>query len=117
MSPMTDVTRILSAIEQGDPGAQRPGGNVRELENVLERAVILATGSTLEVATDLLPAPAKTRPVEERAQPGAKLALMACHRGRWRLRGPVRPCTCEFFAIPRTPRTFPVSVRTIRPDL
>src|SRR5262249_41302531 len=30
-------------------------GNVRELENVLERAVILATGPTLEVAPDLLP--------------------------------------------------------------
>jgi PAS domain S-box-containing protein len=44
-------------------------GNVRELENVLERAVILATGPTLEVAPDLLPAPAKTHPVEERAQP------------------------------------------------
>jgi PAS domain S-box-containing protein len=44
-------------------------GNVRELENVLERAVILATGPTLEVAPDLLPAPAKTPPVEERAQP------------------------------------------------
>src|SRR5262249_43301937 len=44
-------------------------GNVRELENVLERAVILATGSTLEVAPDLLPAPAKTRPTEERAPP------------------------------------------------
>jgi formate hydrogenlyase transcriptional activator len=43
-------------------------GNVRELENVLERAVILATGPTLEVAPDLLPAKA-TRPVEERAQP------------------------------------------------
>ncbi|HEV3258595.1 MAG TPA: sigma 54-interacting transcriptional regulator [Gemmataceae bacterium] len=44
-------------------------GNVRELENALERAVILAAGPTLEVAPDLLPAPAKTRPVEERAQP------------------------------------------------
>src|SRR5262249_36506868 len=44
-------------------------GNVRELENVLERAVILATGLTLEVAPDLLPASAKTRPAEERAQP------------------------------------------------
>jgi PAS domain S-box-containing protein len=30
-------------------------GNVRELENVLERAVILATGSMLEIAADLLP--------------------------------------------------------------
>ena len=44
-------------------------GNVRELENVLERAVILATDPTLEVAPDLLPAPAKTRPAEERAPP------------------------------------------------
>src|SRR5262249_54330829 len=44
-------------------------GNVRELENVLERAVILATGPTLEVAPDLLPAPPKARPAEERAQP------------------------------------------------
>src|SRR5262249_46324188 len=44
-------------------------GNVRELENVLERAVILASGPTLEVAPDLLPAPAKARPVEDRAQP------------------------------------------------
>src|SRR5439155_11363990 len=33
-------------------------GNIRELENVLERAVILATGPTLEIAPDLLPTPA-----------------------------------------------------------
>jgi PAS domain S-box-containing protein len=31
-------------------------GNIRELENVLERAIILANGTTLEVAADLLPA-------------------------------------------------------------
>jgi formate hydrogenlyase transcriptional activator len=30
-------------------------GNIRELENVLERAVILATGDTLEIGPDLLP--------------------------------------------------------------
>src|SRR5262249_8060236 len=30
-------------------------GNVRELENVLERAVILATGPTLEIDPELLP--------------------------------------------------------------
>src|SRR5262245_31105544 len=30
-------------------------GNIRELENVLERAVILATGPTLSIAPDLLP--------------------------------------------------------------
>jgi transcriptional regulator with GAF, ATPase, and Fis domain len=33
-------------------------GNIRELENVLERAVILMTGSTLDIARDLLPTPA-----------------------------------------------------------
>jgi len=32
-------------------------GNIRELENLLERAVILATGPTLEIAADLLIAP------------------------------------------------------------
>ena len=32
-------------------------GNIRELENVLERAVILATGPTLDIAPDLLPRP------------------------------------------------------------
>jgi PAS domain S-box-containing protein len=30
-------------------------GNIRELENVLERAVILTSGSTLDIAPDLLP--------------------------------------------------------------
>jgi transcriptional regulator with GAF, ATPase, and Fis domain len=43
-------------------------GNVRELENVLERAVILATGPTLEVAPDLLPAPPRPGPAEEPAR-------------------------------------------------
>jgi formate hydrogenlyase transcriptional activator len=53
-------------------------GNVRELENVLERAVILAAGPTLEVAPDLLPAPATPRPADERAQPeGAGSAPVA----------------------------------------
>jgi PAS domain S-box-containing protein len=39
-------------------------GNVRELENVLERAVILATGPTLDIPPDLLstPAPAPAEP-------------------------------------------------------
>src|SRR5262249_51850770 len=55
-------------------------GTVRELENVLERAVILATGATLEVGPDLLPAPAGAGPTEEPAQPegaGAPLAAAA----------------------------------------
>jgi PAS domain S-box-containing protein len=59
-------------------------GNVRELENVLERAVILATGPTLEVAPDLLPAPAKPGPTEERAQPevgGGASAPAAAQQG------------------------------------
>jgi PAS domain S-box-containing protein len=33
-------------------------GNIRELENVLERAVILASGTMLDIAPDLLPTPA-----------------------------------------------------------
>src|SRR5262249_43901053 len=49
-----------------------PGpGNVRERENVLERAAILATGPTREVAPAPLPAKALTRPDEEEAPPGA----------------------------------------------
>ena len=32
-------------------------GNVRELENILERAVILATGPTLEIGPDILGEP------------------------------------------------------------
>jgi PAS domain S-box-containing protein len=37
-------------------------GNVRELENILERAVILTTSSTLEIGSDLLPTPATPTP-------------------------------------------------------
>src|SRR5262249_45062780 len=44
-------------------------GNVRELENVLERAVILATGPTLEVALDFLSAPALPPPDEDATPP------------------------------------------------
>jgi PAS domain S-box-containing protein len=46
-------------------------GNVRELENVLERAVILASGPTLEVAPDHLPAPATAGPAEASATTAA----------------------------------------------
>jgi PAS domain S-box-containing protein len=73
------VNKFASRVGKRLEGVSRPTlqrlqeypwpGNVRELENVLERAVILATGPTLEVAPDLLPAPAKTRPAEERAKP------------------------------------------------
>jgi transcriptional regulator with GAF, ATPase, and Fis domain len=37
-------------------------GNVRELENILERAVILAQGDTLEIGADLLPTSAPAAP-------------------------------------------------------
>jgi transcriptional regulator with GAF, ATPase, and Fis domain len=37
-------------------------GNVRELENVLERAVILASGDVLDIPVELLPAPAAAEP-------------------------------------------------------
>lgn len=42
-------------------------GNIRELENVLERAVILATGPTIEIAADILPSAA---PVADAESPG-----------------------------------------------
>jgi len=43
-------------------------GNIRELENVLERAVILANGSTLDIASDLLgPVPLAPSVVERPA--------------------------------------------------
>src|SRR5262245_50870006 len=62
-------------------------GNVRELENVLERAVILAAGATLEVAPDLLPATV-ARAAEEPAQPegDAEAPVVAAAR-----RGPEQP--------------------------
>jgi transcriptional regulator with GAF, ATPase, and Fis domain len=52
-------------------------GNVRELENVLERAVILAAGATLEVAPDLLPAKALPASAEERAQAEVAVGVAA----------------------------------------
>jgi PAS domain S-box-containing protein len=64
-------------------------GNIRELENVLERAVILATGATLEVAPDLLPASAKTRSIEEQAQPAAAKAPSAVAQ-----QAPGQPLSC-----------------------
>jgi len=50
-------------------------GNVRELENILERAVILATGPTLEIGPDVL-----TEPVAATAAAGARLALDEMNR-------------------------------------
>jgi transcriptional regulator with GAF, ATPase, and Fis domain len=44
-------------------------GNIRELENVLERAVILATGPALDIAPDLLPTPTRIPVAEGRPSP------------------------------------------------
>jgi PAS domain S-box-containing protein len=46
-------------------------GNVRELENVLERAVILANGPTLEIGVDLLGAPSADAAAEPPGPAGA----------------------------------------------
>jgi PAS domain S-box-containing protein len=43
-------------------------GNIRELENVLERAVILMPGSTLDIAPDLLPTLASASAPEQRGE-------------------------------------------------
>jgi formate hydrogenlyase transcriptional activator len=47
-------------------------GNIRELENVLERAVILTTGATLDIAPDLLPTPATKTAEEQTNLEGAR---------------------------------------------
>jgi PAS domain S-box-containing protein len=59
------VARIGKPVESVSPETVRRllaypwPGNVRELENVLERAVILATGPTLEIGPDVLPGAAE----------------------------------------------------------
>jgi formate hydrogenlyase transcriptional activator len=72
---VTKFARRIGKRLQGVSGAtmQRLGeypwpGNIRELENVLERSVILATGDLLEIGPDLLPL---SRPAPApRPQPG-----------------------------------------------
>ncbi len=55
-------------------------GNIRELQNVIERAVVLSRGPALELDSDLLPAPARLGPGTgaerhaEAGRPGAKSA-------------------------------------------
>jgi transcriptional regulator with GAF, ATPase, and Fis domain len=60
------ATKFMTGIGKRLHGISRPSidrllaypwpGNVRELENIIERAVILAQGDTLEIGPDLLPA-------------------------------------------------------------
>jgi formate hydrogenlyase transcriptional activator len=48
-------------------------GNVRELENVIERAVILANGSTLQIDPDILaPSPSLTDALLESSMQGVE---------------------------------------------
>jgi PAS domain S-box-containing protein len=52
-------------------------GNIRELENVLERAIILSIGTTLEIAPDLLPTPIVGSTAEQRLpRPSCILTFM-----------------------------------------
>ncbi len=68
-------------------------GNVRELENILERAVILAAGATLEIAPELLPTPAPRETPEAAAAPGGLKSverqhiLAALARTNWVIEG------------------------------
>jgi DNA-binding NtrC family response regulator len=67
-------------------------GNVREVENVIERAVILSAGPELEVAMELLPAAAApAAPASEGAsleQIERSHILAVLKRTNWRVDGP-----------------------------
>jgi transcriptional regulator with GAF, ATPase, and Fis domain len=91
------AARFGKRFEGIDPGTIRRlvtypwPGNVRELENVLERAVILACGPTLEIDPDVLGHPG-TEPV---SKPSAALedvershVLAVLRQTRWVIDGP-----------------------------
>ena len=65
-------------------------GNVRELRNVIERAMILARGSTLKVSlgTPSIRAPAPKRPAAIRDAAEHAHLLQVLERCGWRIRGP-----------------------------
>ncbi len=66
-------------------------GNVRELENILERAVILATGPLLEITADVLPT---ILPAASRSSPRTMQNMERDHilsvleQTRWVINGP-----------------------------
>lgn len=64
-------------------------GNIRELENFIERCVILSSGETLEVPlTELRSAstdPSRSTTLEEAEREHIRQALLAC---RWVIAGP-----------------------------
>src|SRR6516162_4912268 len=98
------VARIGKPVESVSPETVRRllaypwPGNVRELENVLERAVILANGPTLEIGPDVLPAtPEAAAPAapSPSPSPGASLEavesnhiLSVLERTAWVIDGP-----------------------------
>jgi formate hydrogenlyase transcriptional activator len=81
-------------------------GNIRELENVIERAVILSHGGTLRIDRDVLPAAgAAAPPLNDQIQASERAAIeTALSASRGRISGPVGaarrlglpPSTLEF---------------------
>jgi transcriptional regulator with GAF, ATPase, and Fis domain len=76
----TNVTQALIAYDWP--------GNVRELENVVERAMILSTGSTLTLQAALLPAHLRARDVAARRQTvDREQILKTLEECRWKIKG------------------------------
>ena len=66
-------------------------GNVRELENVLERAVILSNGPTLEIDPEMFAAPSAARPANrDRRSPSGSESHESAATGT----GPIPPLEC-----------------------
>jgi transcriptional regulator of acetoin/glycerol metabolism len=66
-------------------------GNIRELENVLERAVILVTGPTLEIDGDLLAttmSPPETAPLLSLDAIESRHFLTVLRQTNWVIEGP-----------------------------
>jgi formate hydrogenlyase transcriptional activator len=89
------VGRIGKSVEGASPATMQRllaypwPGNVRELENVLERAVILANGPTLEIGADVLPgagAADTSAPSLEAVERGHILRVLA--DTQWVIEGP-----------------------------